>query len=310
VTGATGFVGSRLVRALRCSGARVHAFGRRAGRLDRSEFAVWDIAAGPLSAAPRVDAVVHCAGLATDWATREEFERCHVAGTRNVLATFTEPCAVVHLSTASVYDTRGAQAPLREDAPAAKRFLNEYCASKARAETLVAQRSRHAILRPHAIYGPGDRTLLPRVLAANIAGRQLAVGSGSNRISLTHVDNLVDALVLAVESLLRGGPGGMFNVADETPERLDTVLRALLAATGREPAIVYLPTWAAYACGALLEWLYSAVRAKHSPTLTRYRVVQIATDYTLDLERAKALLGYRPTRSVLRFLAAGDPTAS
>jgi nucleoside-diphosphate-sugar epimerase len=194
---------------------------------------------------------------------------------------------------------------LHEDAPLAARYLNAYSETKARAERLVRPRSRHIILRPHAIYGPGDRVLLPKLLEANYWRRQLAIGDGSNYISLTHVDNLVDATVLGLQALLRGKPTGIFNVADDAPVRLDTALRAVLVAIGRDVRIVYLPRTLAYAAGALLEWVFAPLGAKQGPCLTRYRVVQLADEYTLDLTRAKTLLGYRPTRSLLRFIADG-----
>ena len=64
------------------------------------------------------------------------------------------------------------------------------------AEREVGRHRRGAvILRPHAVYGPGDTTLLPRLLHARRLGRLIAVGDGRNRISLTHVDNLVQAVI-------------------------------------------------------------------------------------------------------------------
>ncbi len=306
VTGATGFVGRRVVAALVRCGARVQAYGRRAYASSGDvSYASWDIAAGPLPGAPRVDAVVHCAGLVTDWGPHAAFHACHVDGTRHVLASFAEPCAVVHVSTASVYDPRPPARPLREDAPPPRRHQNAYCETKADAERLVGARSQHVILRPHAIYGPGDELLLPRLLEATLWGRQLAVGDGRNALSLTHVDNLVDAVLLAVVALLRGSAAGVFNIADEAPVQLDAVLRAVLAAVGRAPRILYLPHAPAYAAGAVLEGAYALLGRKHGPRLTRYRVTQIASDFTLDLTRARTLLGYRPTRSVLRFIADG-----
>jgi len=306
VTGATGFVGRRVVAALARCGARVQAYGRReyASSGDVS-YSSWDIAAGPLPVAPHVDALVHCAGVVTDWGPRAAFRACHVEGTRHVLASFAEPCPVVHVSTASVYDPRHPARPLREDAPLPRRHRNAYCETKADAERLVAARSRHVVLRPHAIYGPGDELLLPRLLDATLWGRQLAVGDGCNALSLTHVDNFVDGVLLAVTTLLRGAEGGVFNIADENPVPLDALLRAVLAAVGRAPRILYLPRTPAYAAGALLEGAYALLGRKRGPRLTRYRVTQIASDFTLDLTRARTLLGYRPTRSVLRFIADG-----
>ncbi|MGH8262907.1 MAG: NAD-dependent epimerase/dehydratase family protein [Steroidobacteraceae bacterium] len=309
VTGASGFVGRRLVAALLRAGARVHAYGRRStDRFDGAPYQSWDIALAPLAAAPPVDAVLHCAGLVTDWADDAEFDRCHVTGTRNVLASFSEPCAVIHISTASVYDLAGEKRLLSEDEPPARRYLNRYSESKAAAELLVRVRSRNIILRPHAIYGPGDRVLLPRLLQARVWGRQIAVGDGSNLISLTHVDNLVDAALLSLDALLSGGPCAVFNIADETPVAVDSALRAIFTAARRNPRVIYLPRHPAYVLGAIFEWLYKRLRARTGPRLTRYRVAHIADEFTLDLTRAKSVLGYRPSRSLESFIAEGGLT--
>lgn len=306
VTGASGFVGGRVAVALVARGAHVEAHGRRpVHRIEGATYTAWDIAEGPLANAPRVDAVVHCAGMVSDWGPRRDFVRCHVDGTAHVLASFPEPCPVLLVSSASVYDPFVAKHMCREDAPMASRYLNAYSETKARSEQLVRMRSRHVVLRPHAIYGPGDRVLVPRILEAFRGGRLLAAGDGNNLVSLTHVDNLVDASLLALEALLRGDAGGVFNIADDMPLRIDDVLRAVLAATGRSPRLAYLPRALAYGLGAVLELVCAALRAKQGPRLTRYRVVQIADEYTLDLRRAKALLGYAPTRNVHDFLASG-----
>lgn len=306
VTGATGFVGRRVVAALVRHGARVHAYGRRPfASSDYVTYSSWDIAAGPLVDAPLVDALVHCAGLVTDWGPRAAFHACHVDGTRRVLASFAEPCRIVHASTASVYDPRQPERPLREDTALPRLHLNAYCESKAAAERLVRVRSAHVILRPHAIYGPGDELLLPRLLEATLWGRQLAVGDGRNALSLTHVDNFVDAVLLALAALLRGSATGVFNVADEAPVPLDAILHAVLGAVGRRTKILYLPRTPAYGLGAVLEALYTLVGSQRGPRLTRYRVTQVASDFTLDLARARTLLGYRPSRSLLSFIADG-----
>lgn len=306
VTGASGFVGGWVVRALVERGAQVWGYGRRREcRLAGAEYLPWDITAGPLRVPPAVDALVHCAGLATDWGEPAGFVRCHVDGTRHVLASFPAPCPVVHISTASVYDAWSDKRGLSEHAPPARRHLNAYSRTKAAAERIVLERPQAILLRPHAIYGPGDTVLLPRLLDAYRGGRLLAAGTGDNRISLTHVANLADAVVLAVEAAIGGRARGIYNIADEAPVRVDEALRAVLAATGRVPRVTYLPRPVAYGLGAMLEFIHGTLSIQTAPRLTRYRVVQIADEYTLDLTRARQQLGYRPRRSLYEFIAAG-----
>ncbi len=305
ITGATGFLGRRLAAALVSVDAHVIGFGRQPQPdVQGMRYERWDIVSGPLPGSPhKVDAVAHCAGMVTDWGSTAEFFRCHVEGTRNVLASFPD-CPIVHVSTASVYDAFAPKRMVREDAAPASRFLNAYAESKAAAEAIVRERDAHIILRPHAIYGPGDRVLLPRLLDALVVGHLIAVGDGRNMISLTHVDNLVDALMLALAASITGSARGVFNIADARPLRLDEVLNAVLTATGHRPRIHYLPRSAAWFIGTVLETLWQALGRRKAPRLTRYRVAQVADEYTLDCGKAAAVLGYAPTRNLSDYLAA------
>ncbi|WP_027345632.1 NAD-dependent epimerase/dehydratase family protein [Hamadaea tsunoensis] len=285
VTGATGFVGGAVVRELAARSHTVYAFGRRALPAppdDLPRYRRWDIAAGPLADPPDVDAVVHCAGTVSDWGPAAEFFAVNAAGTVNVLQTF--PAArFVHVSTASVYDPLRPTVRATEDQAPVERYVNAYGRSKAEAERAVS--GRGIILRPHAIYGPGDPTLLPRVLAA-VRGPWLpAVGTGRQLISLTSVANLVRAILLSV-----AGPvsTGVFNVTDAEPVVLDDALRAILAARGIAARPVYLPLRLAWPLAALAETV------SRRPRLTRYAAGHLAVERTLDLTAARVTLGYTP----------------
>ncbi|REE98874.1 NAD-dependent epimerase/dehydratase family protein [Thermomonospora umbrina] len=297
VTGASGFVGGAVCRALAERGIAVHGYGRRStvavGHVGGAVYRSWDVTRGPLGDAPQVDAVVHCAGSVTDWGPVEGFFRTNLDGTRNVLASF--PSArFVHVSTASVYDPYRPTVAARESEAPVGRYVNGYGASKAAAEraVLAAMRERSAvILRPHAVYGPGDTTLLPRVLSAVRGPILPAVGDGCQRISLTSIDNLVRACLLAA-----CGPvgEGVFNVADAAPVLLDDALREILAERGVRARPVYLPLAVVHPLAAVVEGLFLAARRSRPPRLTRYALGHLAVERTLDISAARRDLGYEP----------------
>ncbi|GIG07395.1 NAD-dependent epimerase [Catellatospora coxensis] len=295
MTGASGFVGGAVCRALSAAGHEVVGFGRRPtpapGHVGAAAYRRWDLTGGPLADAPDADAVVHCAGTVSDWGPRREFFAVNVDGTRHALATWPD-ARFVHVSTVSVYDPRRPTVMATENEAPAGRYLNAYGQSKAEAERVVLAADRSAIvLRPHAVYGPGDTTLLPRVLAA-VRGRRLpAVGDGRQPISLTSIGNVVQACTLAA-----CGPvdRGVFNVTDAAPVVLDDALRAILAARGVHARPVYLPLAAVWPVATVVEALYRLARSPRPPRLTRYAISHLAVERTLDITAARAVLGYRP----------------
>jgi len=292
VTGASGFVGGAVCRAAVARGWVTYAFGRRA-RVDAAHVGAapyrrWDITGPPPADLPEVDAVIHCAGSVTDWGPPWEIWAANVTGTRNVAAAFPR-ARFVHVSTASVYDPFRPTVRAREDEAPVRRYVNAYGASKAAAELALAGRA--IVLRPHAVYGPGDTTLLPRVLGAVRGRRLLAVGDGTQLISLTSVDNLVRACLLAAS-----GPvdAGVFNITDAEPLILDEALRAILRERGIDAEPRYLPARLVEPVAAVAETACRLLRRSRPPTLTRYAVGHLAVERTLDISAAVRVLGYRP----------------
>lgn len=287
VTGASGFVGGAVATALAARGHEVTGFGRRAHGW-QGPYEQWDLARGPRGGA--FDAVVHSAALADDWASTGDAMLANRLGTRTVVASFPD-ARLVHISTSSVYDAFGPNVRVREDAPSPTRFLSAYSESKAAAELELPADA--IILRPHAVYGPGDTTLLPRILAG-IRGSRLVLPEGARvRHTLTHIDNLVQAVELSLT-----GPAGVYNVGDATDVELAAVLREFLRRRGRQDVtLASIPYSTAFAVAGALE--RAARLSRRRPRLTRYAVSQLGLERTLDLTKAREHLGYRPGPTTL-----------
>ncbi len=290
VTGASGFVGGAVCRAAAGRGWQVSAFGRRPSvepaHLGGAPYTPWDLL-GATPRLPEVDAVIHCAGSVTDWGPPSAIWAANVDGTRNAAAAF-PGARFVHVSTASVYDPFRPTVMATEDTAPVRRYVNAYGASKAAAERVL---DRAVVLRPHAIYGRGDTTLLPRVLGAVRGRRLVAVGDGHQRISLTSVDNLVQACLLAA-----AGPveQGVFNVTDAEPVVLDDALRAILRERGVDAEPYYLPLALVEPLAAAVETGFRLLGRPSPPRLTRYAAGHLAVERTLDITAARDRLGYRP----------------
>lgn len=294
VTGAGGFIGGAVARALADLDHEVVAFGRRPEGWSHPHagYRQWDVTSGPLRADRDFEAVVHCAALADDWAPRDEALRVNRDGTRAVVRSFPD-ARIVHLSTASVYDAFEPSVDIREDAAPVRRHLSVYSESKTLAEFELAG-SDAVILRPHGVYGPGDTTLLPRILAGVRRGRLVLPEGAEVRHSLTSIGNVVLAVRRALDPAT---PRGIYNIADDVPVLLSAVLREFLERRGVRARLVAIPYGAAFALAGTLE---SAARLTRSrPRLTRYAVSQLGMERTLNLDAARERLGYRPAPTSL-----------
>lgn len=296
VTGASGFIGSAVCRAAVDAGWEVLGLGRRADvDLPGVRYHRWDFAAGPLPRPLEVDVLVHTAARVSDWVPRGATGPSDVDILRAVLASAPE-AALVHVSTSSVYDPSRPTVRAVESQAPVERYPTVYARQKAAAERLLTERPasgnpRTVILRPRAVYGRGDRTVMPRLLAALRGGTLWLPGGGRVLQSLTSIDNIVAAVLLACTR----PASGVFNVTDAEPVVLVDALRSFLAERGQAVRIRSVPVPAALALATALETAYHLGRVPTPPRLTRYAVGQVAVERTLDITAARTALGYRPT---------------
>lgn len=300
VTGATCPLGSALCRRLVDDGHQVVGVGRRVAafpHLPPEHFTsvMIDLTAA-LSVEPWLtgcDGVIHAAALASPWAPPAELARTNVTATAALLdaARRAGVRRFVHISSASVTFCGTHALDVREDAPFPQRWLCAYSASKAAAETIVRAASgiETAILRPRALYGPGDRTLLPRLLARAKRGRLHRIGRRDVQQSLTYIDNAVEACVLA----LNGPSGRTWNVADDEPIALWQTIDRVLQGCGLPPAGRPVSATAVRLLAGASEALHRLLPVLGEPPLTRYTAALLSCDQTLDLTAIRRDLGYR-----------------
>jgi nucleoside-diphosphate-sugar epimerase len=306
VTGGTGFVGGALARRLHAEGARVTAVGRSraaGATLERDgiAFVAADLADAEAvgNACRGQDVVFHSGALAAPWGRYADFYAANVTGTENVV----RGCQaygvrrLVHVSTPSVYFADEPRRDVAEGDPLPDKCLSAYAATKLLAEQVVAQAHAAGLpvisIRPRAIIGRGDTTLLPRLIRPLRTGLLPVIGDGENLADLTCVENVVDALLLCAQTsdLYLGRT---YNITNGEPRKLWEVVRTLCALLGF-PA----PRWrvsrrAALALAGVIEAAYAALLPRREPPLTRLAVRGLALDATLDIRAARRDLGYAP----------------
>ncbi len=311
VTGASGFVGGAVARGLVADGHEVWTSSRRDPAVDGAWHLAWDLTTGPLADAPPVDAVVHAGAAVSDWCALDVARATNVAGTLAVRDTF-PGARFVHVSSGSVYDPYRPSVRAREHEAPVARYLDAYGTTKAEAERALARDvARHpdrgavVVLRPHAVYGPGDTTLLPRVEAAVRRGRLVLPGGGRVLQSLTHVDTLLAAVRAAVvlpDETVRAQCGGggpspgwlVANVADAEPVVLRDALVDALRRRGTAVRVVAVPVRPAWALAGAVETVARRLRRPEPPRLTRYALSHLAMERTYDLAVLRDVLGVDP----------------
>src|SRR5262249_17494300 len=160
----------------------------------------------------------HCAAKVGDWGHVDEYRRVNVEGLRKLLdAVKGRPLhRFVHLSTLGVYAARHHYGT-DETEPLPDDHIDGYTQSKVEAEKLALEYHRThgvpvTVLRPGFVYGPPDRSVLPR-LAERLRERSVIyIAKGKYALNTTYVGNLVDAILLAIDS--SAAVGEVFNITD------------------------------------------------------------------------------------------------
>lgn len=307
VTGATGFLGQAIVEQLVTAGHQVRAFCRQVSPALGSlgvETALGDIRdpAAVLAACRGVDTVIHTAGVAGIWGRWKHFYDVNTLGTQHVVSACRAVGIgrLVYTSSPSVTFAGGDQRGVDERAPYPGRWLCHYPHTKALAEQAVLAANWSGLatcaLRPHLIWGPRDRQLVPRLLDRARRGRLVRVGSGQNLIDMVYIDNAARAHLLAAEALSANSPvaGKAYFITQGEPMNCWQWIDELLALVGLEPVHRSISYRAAWLAGAAMEAAFGLFRFPGEPPMTRFLAAQLGRDHYFDISRARADFGYEP----------------
>ncbi len=288
LTGATGFIGAALAERLAGTGCRIQALIRPASAHKQpAELAVRWIK-GDLEdieslrrLVKGVDAVIHCAG-AVRGASREQFNRDNADG-------------VARMVQASLDQHPAPRFLLISSLAAREPDLSHYAASKRQGETVLAEKSGRlswTIYRPCAVYGPGDREMLPvfRWMAKGIAP---VLGDGSRRFSLLYVKDLVEAVIHWLDG--NSGRSGIYELHDGHPrgyswhDVIDTVRQ------WRAKYIIRLKIPLALVRAVAALNLFAARTFGYAPMLTPGKVRELChADWICDNNALQAAVGWSP----------------
>jgi len=311
VTGGGGFVGKRITGMLTERGIPCRVIGRnRYPEIEAmgAECLVGDISDRHvmLDATRDVDTVFHVAALAGIWGPWNEYYRINVIGTGNVIygCQVNNVARLIYTSTPSVVfdqaDIRGGD----ESLPYSSHFLCNYAKSKMMAEKMVLSANSDSLLtcaiRPHLIWGPEDPHLIPRLIESGKRKQLKRVGSGTNMVDISYIDNVAHGHILAAGNLASVGTaaGKVYFLGQEKPVVLWEWINSLFLKLGIPQVTRSIPFAAAYCIGALLESGYRLCRVSKEPGMTRFVACQLSRSHYFSHNSAQKDLGYIPVVSM------------
>ncbi len=311
VTGGGGFLGGAIVKALLKRGDTVITIQR--GQYPWLNETGADAIQGDLTklddintATKDCDVVFHVAAKAGVWGEYNDYYQANVIATKNVL----EACRnnnvkyLVYTSTPSVVFDGTNEEGINESAPYVEEFFNAYQKTKTEAEQLVIDANSAVLktvsLRPHLIWGPGDPHLVPRVINRAKAGRLKLVGNEKNKVDSCYVDNAAQAHILAADCLQSNAvcAGKAYFISNDEPISMAELINKILSAANLPAANKKVPESVAYWVGFILEKIYTVLKIKDEPIMTRFIARQLSTSHWFDLSAAKKDLNYKPEVSI------------
>ena len=307
VSGGGGFLGRAIVRQLCAQGHELASFSRgnypmldqlgvRQFQGDLSDYAVLK------KAMQGCEAVFHVAAKVGMWGKYEDFYRTNVTGTANVLQACRERGIrnLVFTSSPSVVYTGKDSEGHNESLPYPEKYEAYYPQTKAIAEKLVLAANDASLktvcLRPHLIWGPGDRHLLPRLFEKARARKLRILGSSPNRIDCIYIDNAAKAHLQAFAQLLRDPApveGKTYFISQDAPIPIAELINQLLATGGFPPVTKRLSPGIARFAGRVLETSYRIFGISAEPLLTLFLAKQLSTSHWYDISAAKRDFGYK-----------------
>ena len=310
VTGGRGFVGKALSIKLWELGHEVETLSRSASNLDDSHFRHHQVDLTNLLEHQQlfrnIDCIFHVAAKAGIDGDYKDYYAVNYLGTQNLLKVSKRMGVkfFIYTSSPSVVFSKKPIANGKEDLPYVSSNLSPYSLTKAMAEkeVLLSNDSSFSTLalRPHLVWGEGDPHLLPKVINRHKAGKLRIVGEGINRVDLTHIDNVVHAHIMALNSLVSGGPvsGKSYFISQNEPVKLWEWLNSLFELLSLKPLDQKISFSKAYVTGALFEKLWRILFLKSEVPMTRFIACQLAHDHWFSTKQANSDFGYEPILSM------------
>lgn len=310
ITGGNGFLGRNLISALQERGDRVRVLAlptEDTTWLEERDVVVFrgDIRTPEALIAPLhgVEVVFHLAAMIGVWSAMQDYYAVNVTGTENICraALKADVHRLIYISSAMAYNMAMGRAVTEDD------FLEPldepYSVTKAQGDMVVQRMIREdhlpaVIIRAGTLIGPGDRLNFGRMADRVHAGKGIIIGSGKNLVPLVYVTDLVQGLLLALDS--EQAEGKVYNISNDQGITQNVFLSTLAKEIGVAPPRIHVPYFLLYSAAYLAERLATFSNNRLLPFVTRHGVKLYGADNRLSIAKARRELGYTPKVSLMQ----------
>jgi len=308
VTGASGFVGSAVLKHFIDRGLEVAGMVRFSSDLKRLREKRIHLRYADLNSFPQLvkamdgsRVVVHCAARSLDYGRKIEFLQTNVLGMKSLVraaAAAKSVKKVVYVSTANVAGF-GKRNMSEMNGQEKKPFFT-YSNSKLQGEIIARDLCREEgmechVLRPSAVYGPEDWKWSYKMIERIARSYWPLIDGGKAVFTPVFIENLCRAIELAVE---RGNTDSALNITDDVTVSWRSFAEKIAHCLGVTPIFKTIPSPLALCLGALVGSTHRIFMPSTDPNITLYRVIRSSRDFHYSCDRAKELLSYMPDRNI------------
>ncbi|MFP4446235.1 MAG: NAD-dependent epimerase/dehydratase family protein [Desulfosudaceae bacterium] len=303
VTGATGFIGSRVVHHLRRAGRSVKALVLPGETVPHTWGEAVEIIRGSIddpaavaAAAAGSGTIIHLAAIVSDWGDESLYWRLTVEGSRLLFEQAVQnDSRLVLASSIVVYGDNIRKGACAEKTPYGKTF-GPYSRTKQAQEKLAWEFYRErglrlTVVRPANVYGPGSGPWLHDIVDVLSTGAPGLISGGTGNAGLVYVDNVAEILIRA--GAASKAVGRVYNACDGLEVTWHRYFSDLAEMIGAGPP-GSVPRFAAVVGAVAMELLWKTFGVKKRPPLTREALNLIGSDNRVPVDRLRAELGYEP----------------
>lgn len=303
ITGATGLLGSHLIKELQERGEEIRALVLPVENADRLVAQNVEVVRGDITDASTlppavrdVELIFHLAGMMGVWRPLSDYRLVNVTGSENLYhaAQVAGVRRFVHTSSHTVYGLGHGRFltekdPLRPDP-------DPYSITKAEGDRLMRRlmlnsKVETVILRPGTFFGPSDRLHFGRMAQKVKDGKGLILGKGDNALPFCYVTDVVQGFMLAAYH--ENAPGNVYNITNDRPLTQQEMFDAIADAVGGKRPSLHLPYVPIYYGSIVAEKVVARV-TRTKPVVTQLGAMMFGTDNRHSVAKARGELGYEP----------------